>query len=88
MRAVMTAHVDKFGSLLYSEKRGFHHGFGFSCESHHSAVCGFSGVHIKQTHTVHRTDSVGNLTYYVLVASLAEIGDTFYNAFYHGVNII
>ena len=83
MGTVVIAHVDKFRGALHTGKGSLEHGFGLADEGHHRTVGRLAGVHIEQLDPFDRLDGRGNLVNYGLVASLAEIGNAFYDTFLH-----
>ena len=83
MGAVVIAHVDKFRGAFHTGKGSLEHGFGLADEGHHHTVGRLAGVHVEQLDPFDRLDGRGNLVNYSLVASLAEIGNAFYDTFLH-----
>ena len=81
--AVVVAHVDELRGAFDTGKGRLEHGFGLADEGHHRAVGRLAGVHVEQFDPFDRLDGRGNFVNYGLVASLAEVGNAFYDTFLH-----
>src|SRR5690606_18965200 len=86
----MIGHVNDLGSLPDSPESGLTYCFGFTYEGHNRSVGIPSRVNIKQHNALYRGNFIGYLFYFFHVASLTEIGNTFYQTgtghIYYGLN--
>ena len=85
MSAVVTAHINQFGGAGDTAVGGLDHGVGLADKGNDGAVCGLAGVYVEEADVVNGGNCGGNGIDYRAVASLAEIRDTFYQAFFHGL---
>jgi hypothetical protein len=86
MGAVMYVHVDKLGGTLHTAESSLDHSLWLAHKCHYGAVGGFAGVYIEETDGFNALYGVAYLLDNGAVAPFAEIGHTFDNSFFHGVN--